>query len=32
MARSYRGVIRYGHETTGATGKESFHVTVHADG
>lgn len=32
MTRSYRGVIRYGHETTGATGKESFHVTVHADG
>jgi hypothetical protein len=32
MTRSYRGVISYGHETDGITGRETFHVTVHADG
>lgn len=32
MSRSYRGVIRYGHETDGQTGREAFHVTIHEDG
>jgi len=32
MERAYRGVVSYGHETDGTTGRESFHVTVHADG
>lgn len=32
MSRSYRGVIRYGHETDGSTGRELFHATVHDDG
>ncbi len=32
MTRSYRGIIHYGHESDGLTGRETFHVTVHADG
>ena len=32
MTRSYRGVLSYGHETEGLTGRETFHVTVHDDG
>lgn len=32
MTHSYRGVISYGHESDGPTGRETFHATVNADG